>query len=168
MYCGRLFSYRPGARPVLLIPHEEMGRGKDLAGQEWKGLRMGIEAGMSHTESVIVNKGNIASAVGSGLVDVFATPMMVALLELAASQCIASALEAGQVSVGTHVDVEHSGATPVGMRVSATATVTAVERRRVDFEVVVKDEVGEVGRGRHTRFIVDKAKFMEKAQAKAK
>lgn len=128
---------------------------------------MAIEVGATHTESVVVDKSNIASAVGSGLVDVFATPMMVALLELASARCIEGFLESGMVSVGTHIDVEHSGATPMGMTVSAVATVTAVERRRVDFEVVIRDEVGEVGRGAHTRFVVDRAKFTEKAMAKS-
>ena len=127
---------------------------------------MTIPVGATHTEAVVVDKSNIASAVGSGLVDVFATPMMVALLELAAARCIEPYLDAGMVSVGTRVDVEHSGATPLGMTVSATATVTAVDRRRVDFAVTVADDVGEVGKGVHSRFVVDKAKFTEKAMAK--
>ena len=127
---------------------------------------MTIEIGASHQESVVVDKTNIASAVGSGLVDVFATPMMVALLELASAKCIEGFLDEGMVSVGTHVDVEHSGATPIGMTVTAAATVTAVDRRKVYFDVVVVDGAGEVGRGTHTRFVVDRAKFTEKANAK--
>ena len=127
---------------------------------------MEIPVGTVHRETVLVDGTNIASAIGSGLVDVFATPMMIALLELASARCIEKYLEPGMVSVGTHVDVEHSGATPIGMQVTATATVTAVDRRKVDFDVVVSDEVGEVGRGTHTRFIVDKAKFTEKAVGK--
>ena len=127
---------------------------------------MSIQEGAFHSETVVVDEQNIASAVGSGLVDVFATPMMIALLELAAARCIEKFLDPGMVSVGTHVDVEHSGATPVGMKVTATATVTAVDRRKVDFDIVIRDEAGEVGRGSHTRFVVDKAKFTEKALAK--
>lgn len=127
---------------------------------------MEIPVGSSHTESVIVDETNVASAVGSGLVDVYATPMMVALLELTAARCLQPMLDEGMVSVGTHVDVEHSGATPIGMRVKATATVTEVDRRRVVFSVVVTDDAGEVGRGTHTRFIVDSEKFMAKALAK--
>lgn len=127
-----------------------------------------IAIGRTYEESVTVDKTNVASAVGSGLVDVFATPQMVALIELAASRCIQPCLDAGQVSVGTYVRVDHSSATPVGMKVTATATVTTVERRSVEFDVVVRDEVGEVGKGSHGRFIVDKAKFMEKANAKGK
>lgn len=129
---------------------------------------MDIPVGASHTETVMVDETNVASAVGSGLVDVFATPMMIALMEMAAARCLAKFLDEGIVSVGTRVDVEHSGATPIAMRVFATVTVAAVDRRRVDFDVVVTDETGEVGRGTHTRFIVDKAQFTEKALAKRK
>ncbi len=127
-----------------------------------------ITVGMTADASVVVDKTNVASAVGSGLVDVFATPQMIALIELAASNCIQPRLDDGQVSVGTYVRVDHSAATPIAMKVTATATVSAVDRRSIDFEVVVKDEVGEVGRGTHGRFIVDKAKFMAKAEAKGK
>lgn len=125
-----------------------------------------IPVGTSHSETVAVDASNIASAVGSGMVDFFATPMMIALMELAASRCIAGFLDDGMVSVGTHVDVEHSGPTPIGMKVTAIATVTAVDQRRVDFAVVATDEKGEVGRGNHTRFIVNKAKFTDKGLAK--
>ncbi len=127
---------------------------------------MSIPTGITHSESVVVSEANLASAVGSGLVDVYATPMLVALCELAASNCVKPHLEAGEVTVGTKVDVEHSAASVTGMRVTATATVTAVDRRRVDFSLVVTDEAGEVGKGVHTRFVVDKEKFMAKALAR--
>lgn len=126
-----------------------------------------IPVGKTHSEQVVVGESNVASAVGSGLVDVFATPMMVALLELAAAKCIEPLLDEGDVSVGTHIDVEHSGATPKGMTVTAAATVTAVDRRKVEFQVVVSDDKGEVGRGSHTRFVVNREKFMQKALAKS-
>lgn len=127
-----------------------------------------IAIGQSREESVVVDKTNVASAVGSGLVDVFATPRMIALIELAASRCIQPNLEPGQVSVGTFVRVDHSAPTPIGMNVAAVATVTSVEKRAVEFDVVVRDAAGAVGKGTHGRFIVDKAKFMEKAEARAK
>lgn len=125
-----------------------------------------IPVGCTHTQSTVVNSSNVASAVGSGLVDVFATPMMIALLELSASNCIQPYLADGEASVGTQINVSHSAATPIGMTVSAIATVTAVDRKRVDFEVVVSDDAGEVGRGTHTRFIIDKEKFMARALEK--
>lgn len=127
---------------------------------------MDIPVGIFHSETVVVTEKNVASAVGSGLVEVFATPMMVALLELAAARCIEKHLDEGMVSVGTEINVTHSGATPIGMSITVLATVAAVDRRKVDFAVVVRDDAGEVGRGTHTRFVVDKAKFTEKALAK--
>lgn len=115
-----------------------------------------------------VDEKNIASAVGSGLVDVFATPTMVALFETAASQCIQPFLGDGQVSVGAEIHIIHSAPTPVGMTATATAAVTAVDKRRVDFTIIVEDEAGEVGKGTHSRYIVDKEKFMAKASGKKK
>lgn len=127
---------------------------------------MNIPIGAQHTSSLLVEESNLASAVGSGLVRVFATPMMIALLELAASECIKPFLEEGMVSVGGHVNVSHTAATPPGMQVRATATVTAVEGRKVAFSVRICDDEGEVGGGTHTRFVVDKEKFTARAYAK--
>ncbi|MCD7895756.1 MAG: thioesterase family protein [Planctomycetaceae bacterium] len=127
---------------------------------------MSIPTGTAHSESVVVSEANLASAVGGGLVDVYATPMLVALCELAASNCVKPHLEAGEVTVGTKVDIEHSAASVTGMRVTATATVTAVDRRRVDFSLSVVDEAGEVGKGVHSRFIVDREKFIARAAAR--
>ncbi len=127
---------------------------------------MEIKIGATYTASTVVDKTNVASAIGSGLVEVFATPMMVALLELAASNCIKPFLDEGYVSVGGHVNVSHTAATPIGMTVTATATVTAVEKSRVDFDVTMRDDAGEIGSGTHTRFVVNKAKFEDKAATK--
>lgn len=128
---------------------------------------MDIQIGAQYTATTTVDHTNIASAVGSGLVDVFATPMMIALLELAAATCIQGYLEEGQASVGTHVNVSHSGATPVGMTVYATATVTAADRRQVEFQVEMRDDAGPIGTGTHTRFVIDTHRFMEKVKAKS-
>lgn len=128
---------------------------------------MEIPVGTAFTAKTVVDETNIASAVGSGLVDVFATPMMIALMELAASECLRPFLEPGQASVGARVNVSHTGATPLGMTVSATAAITHVDNRRVEFAVEMSDEKGEIGSGAHTRYIVDMAAFMEKAAAKA-
>lgn len=129
---------------------------------------MEIKVGMEYTAKTVVDKSNTASAVGSGLLEVFATPMMIALMELAAAGCIQGELEEGQASVGTKIEVAHTSATPVGMEVYATARVTGVDRRRVDFEVSARDGAGKIGSGTHTRFVVDAAPFLEKAQNKAK
>lgn len=128
---------------------------------------MAIAVGMRYMVDTVVDEKNVASAVGSGLLAVYATPMMVAQMELAANNCIAGELAPGQVTVGTKIQVEHTAASPIGMRIRAAATVTAVDGRRVDFEVTAYDECGEIGKGTHTRFIVDEAKFMLKTQQKA-
>lgn len=123
-----------------------------------------IPVGHSRRESVPVDGTNLASAVGSGMVDVFATPMMVALFETAASNCVAGFLNEGEVSVGVGINVAHSAPTVRGMTVTATATVTAVDRRSVSFDIEVTDDAGVVGSGTHTRFVVDREKFMAKAR----
>ncbi|NLW78568.1 MAG: thioesterase family protein [Ruminococcaceae bacterium] len=127
---------------------------------------MSITIGQSFSCSVTVSAQNTARTVGSGNLDVFATPMMIALMEQAAAGCIAPQLDAGQTSVGVHIDVQHSAATPVGMAVQATATVTAVAGRQVTFAVTAGDDAGEIGSGRHTRAIVDAGRFLAKTQQK--
>ena len=129
---------------------------------------MDIKIGTTYTADVVVTKENVARSLGSGLIDVFATPSMITLMEWAATKCIEPHLGEGQSSVGTAVNVSHSSATPIGMRVTATATVTAVDRRRVDFDVIASDECGEIGRGTHSRFVIDMEPFMAKTNAKGK
>lgn len=116
--------------------------------------------------SVTVDREKLACTVGSGSLEVFATPMMIAAMEQAACTLLQEFLEEGQTSVGTMMHVAHSAATPPGMQVTATATITAQEGRKVEFEVSARDACGEIGRGTHTRFIVDAAKFLSKTNAK--
>ena len=122
-----------------------------------------IAIGKTATASSAVNEGSTARAVGSGDLDVFATPMMVALMERAACEALHGALEAGQTSVGTQISVSHTAASPLGSVITATATVTSATGRRVEFAVAASDEAGEIGSGTHVRVIVDEAKFMTKA-----
>lgn len=123
--------------------------------------------GKSKTVTTVVDKEKLACSVGSGVLEVYATPMMLALMEQAASELLGGLLEPGQTSVGTHLDVAHNAATPLGMQVSATAVIVAQDGRKVEFEVTASDEAGEIGKGTHTRFIVDSEKFQAKANAKA-
>ncbi len=109
-----------------------------------------------------------AARIGSGLVKVFATPMMIALIEQTCYESVAPLLEAGQGTVGTLVNVTHSAATPVGMRVWCDSELVEVDRRRLVFEVKAYDECGLIGEGRHERFIIDSAKFQAKIDAKAR
>jgi predicted thioesterase len=126
--------------------------------------KTGIFIGKTATATVTVIGQNTARAVGSRSLDVFATPMMVALMERAACECLADALEPGQTSVGTSVDIEHTAASPIGADITASATITGVDGRKIEFEVIAMDAKGEIGHGKHTRVIVDGERFMAKAR----
>jgi len=123
-----------------------------------------IVSGKSATVTTTVADRNTAKAVGSGSLDVFATPMMVALMEQAACECIASSLEPGQTSVGTQINVAHTAATPLGATISATAKITSVDGRKISFMVTAHDGVNEIGNGTHERFVIDAERFMNKLE----
>ncbi len=127
---------------------------------------MKITVGLKGTVDATVNNTNTAKTVGSGDLDVFATPMMVALMEKASCVAIEKCLNEGDSTVGTMVNVEHVSATPVGMGVTVESTVTAVDGRKISFEVVAFDEVGIIGKGTHDRFMVNSEKFLAKTYSK--
>lgn len=127
---------------------------------------MSIEIGLKGRAETIVTTENTATAIGSGLVPVFATPHMVALMENAAYTSLLPHLSEEEGSVGTHLNVAHSAATPVGMKVWAESVVTCVEGRKVTFQVRAFDERGEIGSGTHERFIINAEKFLAKGQSK--
>ena len=108
---------------------------------------MSISVGAVGTASTVVTPENTAAAVGSGSLPVFATPYMIALMENAACNAIADALEDGQSSVGTKLDVSHDAATPVGMHITAKAELVEVDRRRLVFRVTASDDAGPIGQG---------------------
>ena len=114
----------------------------------------------------MVEREDTAKEVGSGDLLVYATPCMVALMEGAACEAIADALGENQTTVGTALNIEHISATPVGLDVRAEAEVTAVAGKVITFAVTAYDEVGEIGKGTHTRVIVNSQKFLEKAYNK--
>lgn len=113
-----------------------------------------------------VTQENTAKTVGSGEIDVFATPMMIALIEEAAAACCKQFLEEGMTTVGTLVNVSHVAATPVGMAVRAEAEIAGVDGREITFTVKAYDEKGMIGEGQHKRFIVKTEKFRQKAYDK--
>lgn len=125
-----------------------------------------LKIGIKGRQETVVSDSNIATNVGSGKVEVFATPMMIALIEKTASLSIQPFLEDGQSSVGTQVNVSHCSATPLGMNVYAESEVIEVDRRRVLFKVAAYDERGLIGEGTHERFIIDIARFTEKTYSK--
>ncbi|MBI3959648.1 MAG: thioesterase family protein [Chloroflexi bacterium] len=129
---------------------------------------MTLSPGLSGEASTIVDDTNTAASLGSGLVPVYGTPALVALLELAAVHAVADALPPGFTSVGTHVDVRHLAATPIGVSVRAQATLTAVDGRRLTFAVEACDEMEKVGEGTHTRVVVETERFLRRAEEKMK
>ncbi len=125
-----------------------------------------LQPGIKGRKSVTVSEANTAKTMGSGTLDVFATPAMIALIEQAAYTSVASELEPGWGSVGTALNVQHLSATPVGMTVTAETELVEVDRRRLVFSAQVFDETGLVGQGTHERFLVENEKFQSKANAK--
>lgn len=125
---------------------------------------MKIEIGAEYSVSTVVDETNIASKAKSGSLPVFATPCMVALMEQAAAELLQKYLDDGSTSVGIQMNVSHLAATAVGATVTATAKVTAVDRRKVDFTVMAFDNAGMIGKGEHARFVVETEKFMAKAE----
>jgi len=127
---------------------------------------MEITPGLSGSAELIVGEEHTAPRVGSGRVRVLATPVMINLFEAAALAAIEHLLPAGYQSLGTHLDVRHIAATPVGMKVNATATVTKVEGRTVTFRLEAHDEKDLIGDGMHERVVVNVAKFDARVQQK--
>ncbi len=121
-----------------------------------------LEKGLKYTSRVYVAKENCASAVGSGGLDVFATPSMVALMENAAMNAVAPFLPEGATTVGAEINTTHIKPSPLGAEIQATATLTAVEGRKLLFDVEACDAAGIIGKGTHVRFIVDVQRFMAK------
>lgn len=118
-----------------------------------------------HIEQIVSDE-VCADRIGSGLVKVFATPMMIALMEQTCNESVVPMLEEGQGTVGTHIDVSHCAATPVGMRVWCDSELVEVDRRRLVFKVAAYDERGLIGEGRHERFVIDTKKFQDKVNGK--
>lgn len=125
-----------------------------------------LHPGITGTASIVVTADKTALALGSGNVNVFSTPAMIALLEGAAVEALRSYLLDGQTSVGTTVNIKHVAATPVGMMVTATAKLKEVDGRRLVFEVSASDEVELIGEGIHERFIVDRERFESRVDNK--
>lgn len=125
-----------------------------------------LEAGIRGQASVAVTPENTARAMGSGTLEVFATPALAALAEKTCWESVAPHLDPGCGTVGTQLSLEHTAPTPVGMTVTCESELIAVDGRKLTFSVTMRDEKGPVGHGVHQRFVIDDAKFFAKAQAK--
>jgi fluoroacetyl-CoA thioesterase len=125
-----------------------------------------ITPGLTGTADLIVAPEHTAPFVGSGRIPVLATPVMINVIEAAALAAVERLLPEGHQSLGIHLDVSHVAATPVGLRVTATAEVMRVEGRTITFRVQARDEFEEIGGGTHQRVVVSVARFEERLQRK--
>ena len=125
-----------------------------------------LQPGRIGSAALTVGEEHSAEAWGSGRAPVLGTPMLVALMEAAAVDCVEKLLADGQESLGVKIDIEHIAATPLGLEVTATAELTEIDGRKLHFWVEARDAREVVGRGRHTRILVDAARFRAKVQAK--
>lgn len=127
-----------------------------------------IPLGISAETEIEVKDENLASRWGSGLVEVLSTPALVSLMEGTAAKAILPFLEEGETTVGTTIEVRHLAPTPKGMKVRASAVLIKAEGRKLTFKVEAWDEVERIGEGIHERFVVDRNRFMNRAQEKGK
>ena len=125
-----------------------------------------IHPGLTGTASLVVAPEHTAPRVGSGRIAVLATPVMINVIEAAALAAVEHLLPAGHQSLGIRLDVRHFAATPVGLRVTATAEVTGVEGRTITFRVEARDEREVIGDGTHERVVVNVARFDDRVQRK--
>ena len=127
---------------------------------------LSITLGLAGSAELVVGEEHTAPSIGSGKVRVLATPVMINLIEAAALAAVEHLLPEGYQSLGTHLDVRHIAATPVGMKIKAVAEVTRVDGRHISFAVNVKDEIDLIGDGVHERVVVNVAKFDLRVQKK--
>ena len=125
-----------------------------------------LKPGLRASTEILVGTSDTAHHVGSGKIKVLATPVMVMLLEEAALKAVEGLLSSGYQTVGTRLDISHTAATPVGMRVKAYAEVTEVTGRKLIFRVWADDEIERIGEGTHERIIVEVERFDRRTRAK--
>lgn len=125
-----------------------------------------IKIGQTAELTTVVDTTNTANAVKSGLLDVFATPMMIALMENAADDCISQNLQADESTVGVIVNIKHFRASGLGKEIKAQAEVVEVNKNKVKFKVVAYDNDGEIGKGEHQRAIINIPKFLKRLEDK--
>ncbi|SKA95456.1 Thioesterase superfamily [Caloramator quimbayensis] len=127
-----------------------------------------IKVGLNSSFETDVKNEHLASRYGSGLVDVLATPAMIALMECTAKNAVDLHLPVGYTTVGTKVDIAHIAATPLGMKVTINAELIKIEGKKLVFKVEAFDEVEKIGEGIHERYVINSDKFMDKINKKGK
>src|SRR6185436_19821533 len=129
-------------------------------------LNLDLPAGLTGSAELVVGEQHTAPRIGSGRIRVLATPVMINLIEAAALAAVEQSLPEHHQSLGTHLDITHTAATPVGMRVRATAEVLRVEGRTIYFHVKAEDEREVIGEGTHERVVVNVERFDRRVQEK--
>lgn len=124
-------------------------------------MEFNLNEGLKHIEKKTVTMNDTASVFGSGAAEVFATPMMIGLMEAASMNAVKNYLPEGYSTVGISVNIKHTGATAVGKVVWAEAELIEIDRKRLVFKVEAFDEDKKIGEGTHERFIIDEQKFMD-------
>ncbi len=127
-----------------------------------------LQKGLTAKIETTVKYKDTAANFGSGGVEVFATPVMIGLMENAALSAVDLHLPKGYATVGTHLDVKHLAATPMGMKVYAVGELIEIDGRRLVFKVEAYDEEEKIGEGRHERYIINLDKFMDRVNDKGK
>lgn len=125
-----------------------------------------MDIGIKGYKEITVTKELTAISLGSGDLEVYATPAMIALMEETASESVKPKLEIGQGSVGTYIAIKHLAATPIGMRVRCESELVEVDGRRLVFNITAYDEKDKIGEGTHERFIISNDKFQSKVNSK--
>ena len=125
-----------------------------------------LKQGLLGKEQIIVSHSNCALTMGSGSLEVYATPAMVALMECAAANSVKAHLEPGKTTVGVSIDVKHVSATPLGMTITCESELVEVDGKRLVFKITASDKHGLIGTATHERMIIDIKRFMEKATSK--
>lgn len=126
-----------------------------------------IKTGLQGRAEMTAGEQHTAPSIGSGAIHVLGTPVMINLMEAAALNAVERLLPSGHQSLGIHLDVSHVAATPVGMKVYATAEVTEVDGNRVKFRVEAHDELDLIGEGTHERVVVNVERFDRRVRKKA-
>ena len=129
---------------------------------------MELKTGIKNTKEQVVTEDMTAAAAGSGGQRVYSTPHMVALMETTAWSSVEPCMEEGKTTVGTHLDIAHLSASPVGAHIVCESELVEIDRKRLVFTVRASDDAGLIGEGTHERFIIDIDKFMSKTESKLK
>lgn len=125
-------------------------------------MELNLSIGLKYKEEKIVKMEDTAKMFGSGAAEVFATPMMIGLMEAASMNAVKEYLPEGYSTVGTLVNIKHISATKVGKKVWAHAELVEIDRKRLVFQVIAYDEDKKIGEGSHERFVINEEKFMSK------